>query len=307
MSLSLHCSCGADFEVEDIFAGQAVACPECQASLRAPPLVRGPLRTSGHAIASLVLALVGAFTVVGTLAAVCFGILALGNIRRHRDELSGAGLAVLGIVVGAGFTALTVFACVKGELFGVEEQVRGRMLAGKVDYPAAPEIVDQRDGFRITRPSEKWGVAREELLADLGEEEAALLLVNSSRDAYVSVTVVDLHGLRLDQYQQTLIDHYRNRVEGGLRGNARGGETVTDFKLHANQRLPNRDDMEVGEVLFEGRLAGQPFMALAQIFRRDRTDRAYVVRGWTHRRRFGQNQGELRKVLDSFRILDRRR
>jgi hypothetical protein len=118
---------------------------------------------------------------------------------------------------------------------------------------------------------------------------------------------VYLHGLRLDQYQQTLIDHYRNRVEGGLRGNARGGEAVTDFKLHANQRLPNRDDMEVGEVLFEGRQSGQPFMALAQIFRRDRTDRAYVVRGWTHRRRFAHNQGELRKVLDSFRILDRRR
>jgi hypothetical protein len=301
MSLSLHCSCGADFEVEDTLAGQAVACPECQAALRAPPLVRGPLRTSGFAIASLVLALVGAFTVVGTLAAVFFGVLALGQIRRRRDELTGAGLAVLGIAVGSVFTGLTAFACFSGELFGIDAQLRGRMLAGQVDYPLALEVVDQANGFAITRPSEKWGVAKPDLLAEKAGEDAVLLLVNGGRDAYVSVRRDEQHRERLDQYRQTLLDRYRHRADG------MGGEAVVDFKLLNNQSLPRRDDVEVGEIVFEERVSGQLLVRLVQIFRRDGTDRVYVVRGWTPRRRYGQNQGELRKVLDSFRILDRGR
>jgi hypothetical protein len=301
MSLSLHCSCGADFEVEDTLAGQAVACPECQAALRAPPLVRGPLRTSGLAIASLVLALVGALTVVGTLAAVFCGVLALGQIRGRRDELTGAGLAVLGIAVGSVFTALTLFACFSGELFGIDGQLRGRMLAGQVDYPLALEVVDQANGFEIVRPSEKWGVAKQPLLAEKAEEDAVLLLVNASRDASVSVRVEDLHRERFDQYRQTLLDHYRHRADG------MGGEAVVDFKLLANQSLPKREDMEVGEIVFEERVSGQLLVRLVQIFRREGADRAYVVRGWTPRRRYAQNQNELRKVLDSFRILDRGR
>jgi hypothetical protein len=299
MSLSLHCSCGADFEVEDTLAGQAVACPECQAALRAPPLVRGPLRTSGFAITSLVLALVGAFTVVGTLAAILFGALALRQIRGRRDELSGAGLAVLGIALGSVFTALTLFACVSGELFGLDEQWRSRMQAGQLDFPPALEEVDNANGFAITRPSEKWGVAKHDLLVEKAEEGAVALLVNSSRDAYVSVRLEDRHNERLDQFRQALLEHYRHRADG------MGGEAVVDFKLLDDKSLPKRDDMEVGEIAFEERVSGQAVARLVQVFRREGTDRVYVVRGWTPRRRYAQNQGELRKVLDSFRILDR--
>jgi hypothetical protein len=303
MSLSLSCSCGAEFEVEDILAGQSVACPECQAPLRAPPLTRTPLRTSGYAIASLVLALVGAFTIIGTVAAVFFGMLALDSIRRHRDELSGTGLAVLGIVVGAVFTALTLFACLSGELFGIDGEWRGRMLAGKVEYPVALEIVDHRHGFRITRPSEKWGVGKPELLADKGEEDADLLLVNSSRDTYVSVTSVDARGRTLGEFRQKLIDHYQYQGTGGLGANGKPGLRIYEFKLHPSEGVFRRDDVEIGEIVFDGRVSAQSVTSLVQIFRRIGTDMAYVVRGWTPRRRYPQNQNELRKVLDSFRIL----
>ena len=84
MALTLSCSCGATFDVEDTFAGQTVSCPECHASLKAPVLRRGPLRTSGLAVASTVLALVGAFTLVGTLAAVLCGLAALVWARQER-------------------------------------------------------------------------------------------------------------------------------------------------------------------------------------------------------------------------------
>src|SRR5579872_4982561 len=101
MALSLTCDCGARFEVEDTLAGQEVSCPECQQPLKAPALQALPVQTSALAIASAVLALAGAFTVVGTLAAVGLGIAALVSIARHRDRLAGSGLALFGILAGA--------------------------------------------------------------------------------------------------------------------------------------------------------------------------------------------------------------
>src|SRR5262245_34612351 len=124
MALSLSCPCGARFEVEETFAGQAVACPDCQRSLRAPAPGRVVRRTSGLAIASVALALMGAFTVVGTVVAVLLGLAALVAIARRRDRLAGAGFAVLGIVLGVAFTGLTLFAFSTQELFGVTEPLR---------------------------------------------------------------------------------------------------------------------------------------------------------------------------------------
>src|SRR5689334_20533062 len=117
MALTLSCPCGATFEVAESFAGQTVHCPECQAALRAPAPSRGPLRTSGWAIASLVLALIGAFTVLGTVVAVLCGLVALVSVGRSGGRLAGAGLAVFGIILGTLFTGLTLFAYSTGELF----------------------------------------------------------------------------------------------------------------------------------------------------------------------------------------------
>ena len=104
MALSLSCACGAAFEVEDTFAGQSHRLPRLCPALKVPPLRPPRLRTSGYALASVVLALVGAFTVVGTAVAAVLGVVALVSIARHRDRLSGAGYAVLGIVLGTGLT-----------------------------------------------------------------------------------------------------------------------------------------------------------------------------------------------------------
>src|SRR5262245_61669252 len=100
MALSLSCPCGARFEVEDAFAGQNVACPECQQAVAAPALNRQPLLTSGYAVASVVIALVLAFTGIGPLVAVLLGIIGLVHIRKHRDQVAGTGYAILGIGLG---------------------------------------------------------------------------------------------------------------------------------------------------------------------------------------------------------------
>src|SRR5579872_7129048 len=108
MPLSLICACGARIELEDTLAGQEIACPECQQPLKAPAGAAHsqPVRTSGFALASLVLAVAGAFTIVGTLAAIVLGVVAVISIMRQRDRLAGLGYAIAGIVIGLIFTPL---------------------------------------------------------------------------------------------------------------------------------------------------------------------------------------------------------
>src|SRR5215467_1244077 len=124
----ITCACGARFEVDDTLAGQEVLCPECQRSLKAPALDRPPRVTSGWALASVVLALVGAFTVFGSLLAVLLGVIALVSIARNRRQIAGAGFAIFGICLGVAFTGLTLFALNTADVFGLDAWLRERTL-----------------------------------------------------------------------------------------------------------------------------------------------------------------------------------
>src|SRR5947209_3446724 len=123
MTISLTCTCGALLEIDETFAGQTINCPDCQRALAVPRPEQPGVRTSGFALASLALALVGAFTVVGTLLAVLFGVLALTNIKKRPEELAGRNYALSGIVLGSALTLLTVFALSSLELFGLSNLV----------------------------------------------------------------------------------------------------------------------------------------------------------------------------------------
>src|SRR5262245_54720515 len=113
MTLAINCTCGAHLELDDRFAGQTIQCPDCQKVLQAPPLTSPLMRTSGLALASLILALVGAFTVIGTLAAVVVGVLALRQIAKRPEQLRGRRFALAGIGAGAFLTAVSLFAYIK--------------------------------------------------------------------------------------------------------------------------------------------------------------------------------------------------
>lgn len=65
----------------------------------APPM---PPKTSGMAISSLVLSLLGFFIpiLVGSVLGVIFGHMALGEIKRSNGTVEGQGLAVAGLVIG---------------------------------------------------------------------------------------------------------------------------------------------------------------------------------------------------------------
>src|SRR5207245_166118 len=176
MSVFVNCSCGSQFEVEETFAGQTVSCPECRNSVRVPAVTRRPLRTSTYALASVLLGVTLAFTVVGTIVAVILGCVGLVSIARNRGRVTGAGYAVFGIVWGVIFTGVTLMALTRGELFGLD-QLRQQILAGEVDLTGPMEVIREKDGFAITRPSGRWGVARESLLQRLNPN-GSLLLAN---------------------------------------------------------------------------------------------------------------------------------
>lgn len=305
MSLTVSCPCGVRFEVEETYAGRTVACPECQAAVVAPAPRRALPRTSGFAIASLVLALIGAFTVVGTVVAVILGAIALVRIARDRENVAGAGFALFGIVLGVAFTTLTLFAYSRGELFGIGDQVRAQTMVGKVDHGGPLEVVRQPPGFRITRPNERWGIGRKELMEEL-ENDSELLLVNTYRDAYVDVSADELNGLTLERYRQDLIERYRNEERNG----PRGLQQIRDVKVLANRQLPVKmvggQRLEMGEVVMEYRITGQRLTFLIRVVRQMGSRQVFVLRGWTMRRRFPQTEDELRKILDSFEILNDR-
>ena len=194
MPLSLTCDCGARFEVEDTLAGQSVSCPECQQPLKAPAAQRPTVRTSGFALASFLLAVVGAFTVVGTLAAAVLGFIAVIQILRNRERLAGFGFAAGGIILGLIFTTLTLWSLTTGELFGLAATVRRTQMADQlepIDPKAALDI--KENGFSLTRPNIKWQRAKKDfqylLVQPLLRNDALLLLVQPDLYAFADVQV----------------------------------------------------------------------------------------------------------------------
>jgi hypothetical protein len=72
-----------------------------------------PPKTSGMAIASLVLSLLGLviLPLIGPVLGVIFGHMALGEIKRSNGMVEGQGLAVAGLVTGYVLLGLTLIGC----------------------------------------------------------------------------------------------------------------------------------------------------------------------------------------------------
>ncbi len=158
MPIALTCDCGVRFELDDNLAGTGVLCPECLQPLEAPrgALSAGQPRTSSLALASIVLALIGAFTVAGTILAMFLGCTALLRIRASRGRLVGGGLAVAGIVAGFGFTGLTLL-LLCWPAGPIDQWIRQRTMAIQVDTSGALEVLSRDNNVVLRRPSSEWG------------------------------------------------------------------------------------------------------------------------------------------------------
>ena len=306
MALALTCSCGARLEIDEKFAGQTIRCPDCDQALLAPTLKRVPLRTSGLAIASLVLALVGAFTVVGTVLAVGLGAWALADIKRHRERLAGRSYAVAGIILGAVLTGLSLFAYLSFELFGLDSVLREPQWAGKLDYSGELKITRSKEGFEITRPSEKWGVYNDTRFEFANWVRPDLLLVNVSEDGYLLCwPILVPNHWSLDQCREKALDDFRDGdlMNGPSRN--RLHFRPAHLEVRHTKHLPTVDNTEGVEMLVEKNVGGQHRTYMVRVLKKQNDDQMYLVAGGTASRRFGRLESQLRKGLDSFRILNR--
>jgi hypothetical protein len=320
MALSMVCSCGARFELEDTLAGQEVLCPECAQTLKAPAAAgRPPVRTSMLALVSAVLAVTGALTVIGTVAAVVCGLLALVQISRQRERLAGAGLALFGIVFGSLFTAVTVLAITSTEWFDLGGKLRQGMLASEVDTTGDLEMriktgTPPMEAFVLTRPSRKWGEALRKQLDEpfvkVFEEPSDVLLVQTARFVFVDGRCERGKFQTLDFCEKQVMDRLREEPPGAKGGRGDDLPQVTRMHLVTSRRLPppldDRDkempDVDGKELEVEVGVGGQTWRFLIRLYKTE-TNRLYVLRAYGAASRFRHAEPELRQVLDSFRII----
>ncbi len=316
MPLSLTCDCGARFEVEDALAGQTVSCPECQQPLKAPSVQRPTVRTSGFALASFLLALVGAFTVVGTIAAVILGVVAVVGILRDRERVAGLCLASFGIGLGLVFTTLTLWAFTTGDLFGIGSSMRRFQMADQLE-PADPKapLESKENGFSLPRPSFRWLKAKKEfqdlLIEPLLQKDAVLLLVRPDANAFVDVQAEA--GGRIAFFEETLVDQLRpppGAAQEKDQPNLPGGDAdgarppaITDVHVFDREdNLPadgtGADQIQNRRVEFN--LGGKPWTLLARAYQAG--GKLYILRAYTESARYPRLKDEFVKMLDGFKV-----
>src|SRR5262249_41109426 len=131
----------------------------CQRALEVPGLERP--RTSGLALASLVVAIVGGFTLIGNVVAAVLGWLGLGGIGKRAQELGRTRLGWGGIVVAASLLVVSIGAYIFAEPIGLDGWLRELLWAGRLDRDGRQTAEWSDPGgqkFQLTRKSMRWGV-----------------------------------------------------------------------------------------------------------------------------------------------------
>jgi hypothetical protein len=303
MTIALTCTCAARLEIDEKFAGQTITCPDCQTLLTVPLPHAQRVRTSGLAIASLVLALVGAFTVVGTLLAAMLGLAALLQIRRHPEQLAGKSYAATGIILGLAFTALSVAAYSSAEIFGLSGTLRETQWLGRLDYTGELEIQQPSNGFVIRRPSKQWGIYKE--ARDGWGGPQPFLLVQPKQDAYIlCLAEPAFFGSTLLQCKEQAIQAFR-RFKISPFSLGRGGANDAALDVKSTKDLADRDDMKRLELLVDKKSGREERRYIVRLVKKENDTYVYIVAGGAAKNHFAEHEEELRQALDSFRLIPR--
>lgn len=283
MPMPVTCTCGAHFEIAETLMGQEVGCPECRQPVRASPF-RKSIPTSGFALASTMLALLLAFTGVGTVVAVLLGIVGLISIARNPGKVAGTGYAVFGIVAGLGFTGLFLFIIVGGD--PALNRLSARLRGQDIDWDGPIEVTGPRRDYAITRPSASWGKVKSSAGISSLVPDHELMLANVSKRAYITVENAFLSD-SLDQFARTRYSDY------------------STGRLIKSKHLGTSRGMESMELLVDNWTDDGQCQQLIRLNRPVDSDRVYVVTGWTRLRSFPRMEGEIRRGVESFRLLPR--
>src|SRR5262249_51789262 len=140
--------------------------------------------------------LVGAFTIVGTLAAIVTGFIALKHIAIKPTKLEGVNYARAGIGLGAFFTFTTLAILVTPTVLGLDLFLREMAFAGRIQYPAGAAVESNNDNHKIglTRPSGRWAVYLSPSIPTNNFLPNDLIMVNVVDDAFIACQFVELQG-----------------------------------------------------------------------------------------------------------------
>jgi hypothetical protein len=132
-----------------------------------------------------------------------------------------------------------------------------------------------------------------------------LVLAHPAKDAYIEVLRDDPGPITLEQYREQFLDGYRKDAPGKAKPKNFDEMMTrfTNFHLRESRRLAPQDDCEVVEVLFDVKLTGQNLTYRARMIKPRRGTDVYVILAWAHRRRLPQLEDDVRKAMDSFRLL----
>jgi hypothetical protein len=313
MTLTLTCECGARFEVDEVWAGREVPCPDCGTKLRAPSLDVEQIaieRPSWLALMAILLVVLGAFTLVGTLLGSLLALIAL--VRRQ----PGANVAWVALLGGLVLTGLTWALFTWPEQLPLGAWVRYQLLSGQVDTQG-PETLRSSDGqVELTRPKRNWGRARTNRLADSAvgdlQLDSELLLVRLSDRAYVDLRRIDGRG---DQPLGNLTDLLMSEFSGAITdrnagpfdvGGRRAGPASTAEQIRTGP-LEKDDEREGREWIYEVQRGGQRWRFLVHAYRQAGERRAsrpiYLLRAYCPASRFSDYEKELISIINSFRFL----
>lgn len=315
MSLTLTCECGARFEVDEVWAGKEVPCPDCGAKIRAPSLETESTpveRPSWLALLAVTFVVLGAFTLVGTLVGAVLALIAL--IRRQ----PGAGIAWLSLLGGLALSLLTWALFTYPEQLPLGAWVRYQLLTAQVDTRGPEQIRSPDNAVQLTRPKKNWGRARTNRLADPAvgdlQLDGDLLLVRLSDRAYVDLRRIDGRG---DQQLSSLGDLLMTELSGA--GIQRPNDDLEDRRGRRNAApiasaeqlrtgpLERDDEREGREWVYDVRRGSQHWRFLIRVYRqageRQISRPLYLLRAYAPAARFAEREKEFQAILDSFQFV----
>lgn len=309
MSLSITCACGSRLEIDESFAGQTVPCPDCNRALHlpAPEPQRHP-RVSGMALASLIVGMVGAFTLVGSLTAIALGYFAKCRIEREPKRLGGLKFARAGMVVGVGGMLATLVMMISPMLFPGEFLLREFEWAGALDYswqqqnPAQVSYKGTTDfSLFITPPSRHWGQFQD---SSTGAVTDHIILIDVRDDAQMAVQATDLNGDELGDWEAAKQKGLERFYKSGLikrLGRLTSGATVPEGTVHDEKPLPGDTAREWTVDL---RLGGTSRTFLLRMAKKAAGARLFVLVGGARSGRFAALEDDFRKAFDTFQAKD---
>jgi hypothetical protein len=298
MPLSLTCTCGAKLEIDDKFAGKIITCPDCDKQLSTAPEQVWAARTSGYAIASLIFALVGPFTLIAPLLAIACGAFALSHITRQPEAVGGKRFALAGIILGSLFAILSLAAYLSPEVLRVDGLFRLIEFGKKLEYPSDLEIKIGSDEevlkFVITRPNRSWGKAQgDDLILVQPWNDACVVCVNERYDQTGEESEIVLQrglDLFLESDLAKSIWDATNKKD----------EDRPKFREPKTIESPDAS-MQIYEMLVDLSKVQPPRTFLVRVVKMDGR-KLFVVAGGTRQSRFARMEPELRQIVESYKL-----